>query len=167
MKTNMKKNLQLSTMFFFLALAGMSLTSADCNPDVDPGLGPNEMKASSNVEGSFFANDAFAVSSTSYTVDATMPYAPISGDIRITLNIPKRATVPYTVNVSTEGGVINYCLESSNSCTNFRANSSAGSGTIRVTSITPYLEGTFSGTLSQVGGAGTRVISSGEFKAGF
>lgn len=163
----MKKTFQIPTLFLFLALAGMSLTSADCNPDTDPGLGPNEMKATSNVEGSFFASDALAVSGTTYTVDATMPYTPISGDIRITLNIPKNATVPYTMNVASSEAVINYCLESSNLCTTFRASKSSGSGSITVTSLTPYLEGTFSGTAIQVGGAQSRVISSGEFKAGF
>lgn len=167
MKTNMKKNLQLSTMFFFLALAGMSLTSADCNPDVDPGLAAGEMKATSNVEGTFFANDAAAKTGTLYTVEASMPYTPISGDIEITLTIPKNATVPYTMNVASSDAVINYCLVSSNTCTPYRASKTAGSGSITITSISPNLEGTFSGTLAQVGGAASRVINSGEFKAKF
>lgn len=163
----MKKTYQFSTVFLFLFLLGMSLVSADCNPDIDPGLGPNEMKASSNVEGSFFASDATARSLVAYTVDATMPYAPISGDLKITLNIPKNVTLPYTVNVTSSDAVINYCLESANTCTNFRASKNGGSGTITVTAISPYLEGTFSGTLEQVGGGTSRVINSGEFKAGF
>lgn len=163
----MKKTFQLPTLFLFLALAGMSLTSADCNPDADPGLGPNEMKASSNVEGLFFANDATARTGTTHVVTASMPYTPISGDIEISLGIPKNATVPYTVNVSSSDAVINYCLKSANLCTTFIANKSTGSGTITITSISPYIEGTFSGTVTQVGGAASRVISGGEFKAGF
>jgi hypothetical protein len=163
----MKKNLQLSTLFFFLALAGMSLTSADCNPDVDPGLAAGEMKASSNVEGTFFADDVTAVTGSTYVVSASMPYSAISGDIEISLGIPKNATVPYTVNVSNSDAVINYCLKSANLCTTFIANKTTGSGTITITSISPYIEGTFSGTLAQVGGAQSRIISGGEFKGEF
>ena len=164
----MKITFRFSTVFLFLALAGLSLTSATCNPDTDPaGLGPNEMQAIATVEGSFFANDAFAVNGPSYAVEASMPYAPISGDIKITLSIPKNVTVPYTRNVSSTDAVIDYCLETSNSCVTYRASKTAGSGTITVTSISPYLEGTFSGTLTQIGGAQSRVISNGEFKVGF
>lgn len=163
----MKKNLQLSTLFFFLVLAGMSLTSADCNPDLDPGLAAGEMKANSNVEGSFFADDATAATGTTYVVSASMPYAAISGDIEISLGIPKNVTLPHTFNVSSTDAVINYCLKSANLCTTFIANKTTGSGTITLTSISPYIEGTFSGTLTQVGGAQSRIISGGEFKGEF
>jgi hypothetical protein len=130
------------------------------------------MRATATVEGGFTANDVTATQTSSiYHVTASMDYSFPSnkdGHIEITLDIPK-GTPPYSVDVATTtNSVIDYCLEESvSTCTTFRALKGSGSGTIKITSISPYLEGTFSGTLPEVGGSGTRTISNGEFKAGF
>jgi hypothetical protein len=164
----MKRNfLQLYKAFFLLALAGLSLTSANCNPEADPGLAPGEMKVNATVEGAFFSSDAIAVSGTAYTVEASMPYPSISGDIKVTLYIPKGSSLPYTVNVTNSNAVISYCLESANSCTTYQASKTGGSGTITINAISPHLQGTFSGTLPNVAGADSRVLSGGEFIAKF
>jgi hypothetical protein len=164
---NMSKTFRFSTVFLFLGVAAMSLTSADCNPDIDPGLVPGEMKANATVEGSFFANDAFAVSGAGYTISASMPYAAINGDLEINLYIPKGTTIPHTFNVATTDAVINYCLKSSNSCINYQASKSGGSGTITINSVSPHVTGTFSGTLPNLVGGDSRVLSNGEFIAKF
>jgi hypothetical protein len=69
----------------------------------------------------------------------------------------------------TAGTLIDYCLEETvSACKTFHAEKGkGGSGTIKITSISPYVEGTFSGTLPEIGGSGTRTITGGEFKAGF
>jgi hypothetical protein len=139
-----------------------------CGPitDIMP-LAPGEMRATSSVEGSFFANDcSFVDAGSVYRIKASMTYQPINGDIVITIDVPKQAALPYTVTIGSSSAVIDYCLEeSAGTCTTFRASNSAGSGTIQITSISPNLEGTFSGTLSRIGGIGTRTLTAGEFIA--
>jgi|SRR5688572_10635038 len=161
--------------FLLILLVSVSFIFTGCPDPLQPdggGLAPGEMNVTASVEGNFFATDAIADGSGStYLVKATIPTTfpgNVNGHIEITLELPKN-TPPYTVNVaSTSGALIEYCLEESATvCTIFNAKQGTGSGTIHITSISPYLEGTFSGTLSQVGGSGSRTLSNGEFKAEF
>lgn len=148
----------------------MSLAIIGCDKLVDPGgLAPGEMQATSNVEGSFFAKDAVATDQgATYLVKASMASTTFSGNIVVTLQIPK-GTVPYSVTVGTDAnGIIDYCLEESpTKCTTFNAKKGSGSGTIKITALSPNLEGTFSGTLPSISGTGSRTITGGDFKAIF
>lgn len=158
---------------FLLLLAVVSVTFIGCPDPLIPGgeLSPGEMNVTASVEGNFFASDATVTGGSNYLVKASVEHqfpGNVNGHIEITLQIPK-GTPPYTVSVgSTPGALIEYCLEESASiCTIFNAKQGTGSGTIRITSISPYLEGTFSGTLPEVGGSDSRSLSGGEFKAEF
>jgi hypothetical protein len=158
-----------------ILLVAVSFVFTGCPDPLLPnggGLAPGEMNVTASVEGNFFASDAVVDGNGStYLVKATVPFTfpgNVNGHIEITLDLPKN-TPPYTVNVgTTAGALIEYCLEESATvCTIFNAKQGTGSGTIHITSISPYLEGTFSGTLPQVGGSGSRTLTSGEFKAEF
>lgn len=161
--------------FLLILLIAVSFVFTGCPDPLQPdggGLAPGEMNVTASVEGNFFANDAVVDGGGStYLVKAKVPHTfsgNVNGHIEITLDLPKD-TPPYTLNVaSTPGALIEYCLEESATvCTIFNAKQGTGSGTIHITSISPYLEGTFSGTLPQVGGGGSRTLTSGEFKAIF
>lgn len=163
-----------TSKLLLLLLPVLALTFMGCADPLKPdgGLAPGEMRATANIEGNFFATDATASSSGStYLVKASMPYSfpgNGNGSILLTLDVPKQ-TPPYTISVgSTAVARIEYCLEESATvCTIFNAKQGTGSGTIKITSISPYLEGSFYGTLPQVGGSGSRTITGGEFKATF
>ncbi|MEP7234075.1 MAG: hypothetical protein ABI778_02150 [Ignavibacteriota bacterium] len=130
-----------------------------------------EMTASITGTGTFFSSDATAQSgSTTYDVRATVKNNLNVDSLIIQLKVPKQTLVPYTVDLSVDNNAnITYCIFRSNACDSYVADkiTSGSSGQIRITSTSPNLEGTFSGTLAQVGGSKSVSISNGEFNAGF
>jgi hypothetical protein len=155
---------------WILLLAPLMLFAAGCiqsNPIVPP-LNVNEVQASVSAEGFFSATDALAYDSVNfYYVYATEKLQ--SGTRSVTLTIPKKTTLPYSVTVGSDPiATISYSLLPGTSDTHYFAEPGIGSGSITVTQISPTLIGSFSGTLWQLPASGTdtiRTISGGEFNA--
>ena len=87
--------------------------------------------------------------------------------VSISMIIPTQGTLPYSIDVSTDpSSLIKYCMISylSGNCINYQTKKGIGSGTIYITSLSPNIEGTFSGTLPQAGGTGSVTITGGAFK---
>jgi hypothetical protein len=158
--------------FLLLLLISVSFVFTGCPDPLQPdgGLGTNELRATATTEGQIFANVEQLVSSGStYQIHAVDADAISNGDVVIDIVVPKKATVPYSITVGSDAdAVLSYCLElTTGACTTYEAKSGTGSGTITITEISPEVKGTFSGTLSLIGGGGTRTLSSGEFRASF
>jgi hypothetical protein len=159
-----------TSKYFVLLLATISIFFTGCPGPLQPGggIGPNEVHVSASTEGQIFASvDNVLSGGSTYQIHAVDAGAITNGDVVIDIVVPKRATVPYTVSVGSDNdAVLNYCLElSSGACTTYKAEKGSGSGTITITEISPEIKGTFSGTLPLVGGAGSRTLTSGEFRA--
>ncbi len=89
--------------------------------------------------------------------------------VSLTLVIPVQGGLPYTVNAATDDNTqITFCIVNpiSGTCaTSYTAKKGTGSGTITITSLTPIVEGTFTGTL--LSGTNSMTITNGAFKAQF
>ena len=157
--------------FLLILLVSVSFIFTGCPDPLQPdgGLGPNEVHVTATGEGQIIANvDNLIASGSTYQIHAVDAGAITNGDVIIDIVVPKKAAVPYTITVGTDAdAVLSYCLElTSGACTTYKAESGSGSGTITITEITSTeIKGTFSGTLPLIGGAGTRTLSSGEFRA--
>jgi hypothetical protein len=128
------------------------------------------MDATVSGLGSFKATNATTIKSGSTVIlKASLLQQNKNRDsVSISMIISTQGTPPYTIDVSKDDvSLMNYCQVSypSGSCTNYQAKKGIGSGTITVTSLSPNIEGTFSGTLPQAGGGGTVTITGGAFKA--
>jgi len=89
--------------------------------------------------------------------------------VSITMIIGKQGAFPYTIDLASDASSqITFCVvnPSSGTCaSSFTAKNGSGSGKITITNLTPIIEGTFSGTLPEVGGSGSLTITNGSFKA--
>ena len=153
-----------------LLLASTSLLFTGCPDPLKPdgGIGVDEVRFTASTEGQIFASvEQLLTGGSTYQIHAVDADAISSGNVVIDIVVPKKATVPYTVTVGTDdAAVLSYCLElTSGTCTTYEAKKNTGSGTITITQISPEVQGTFSGTLPLIGGAGTRTLTSGEFRA--
>ena len=158
-RTYMKAALMISPMVFI---------GAECAVD-GPGFTPlamDAMRADITQEGNFLCDDVTVTDQgTFWRVIAQGGGA--TDTRRIELDVPKEATVPYTINVANDNqAVIYYCVPlTATSCKNFYADQAhGGSGTITITNIAGHLEGPLRGTVQIANGTETRSISNGEFK---
>ncbi len=157
--------------FFIAALAAVLITLDGCSPNSTIptfSLKTGEATATISGLGTFNSTNAFADSSSNvtYHMRATIPGA-ITDSIVIDIVVTKKSPIAYTVDVSNDNfSSISYCIVQPNgSCKNYKAQKGSGSASIKVTSISPSFEGTFSGSLQLVGGSETVSISGGEFNA--
>jgi hypothetical protein len=130
-------------------------------------LKEGEMDATVSGLGSFFASNTLVDNTTIYDILATID----NDSLQIRIIVTKEALVPYTIDVSTDdNSKITYCvLQSNGSCNTYSADklTANSSGQIKITSLTPTLQGTFSGTLQQIGGSGSVTISNGAFNGSY
>lgn len=154
-----------------LVITPMIFIGAECDPTgpaTEP-LAMDAMRAGVSQDGSFFSNNVIARDQGTYwKIEAKG--GGINDDRVIELDIPKRSTVPYTIDVTADNqAVIFYCIPitpGSQTCKNFFADQAhGGSGTITITNTTGHLAGTFRGTVQLSNGTETRTITGGEFKA--
>jgi hypothetical protein len=156
-----------------LVLAPMIFIGAECDPTgpANTPLAMDAMRAEVTVDGSFVCDAVSGTGSESAkTITLIAQGDNTVGSRRIELVIPKQSVVPYTINVSSsDQAVIYYCIPlTSSACKNFFADKAhGGSGTITVTHIDGYVEGSFQGTVKLSNGDETRTITSGEFKANY
>jgi hypothetical protein len=154
-----------------LLLAPFVFIGAECDPTgpASTPLAMDAMRADVTTEGSFVC-DAVSGTGNANLITLVAQGDNTVGTRRIELVIPKKTEVPYTINVATdEQAVIYYCIPlTSTSCKNFYADKAhGGSGTITITHVDGYVEGTFKGTVKLANANETRTITNGEFKASY
>jgi hypothetical protein len=156
--------------FVAIAFILFALSLYGCSPNSTMPLIPlkaGELTANVSGSGSFYASNTFTASLAQYNVRASTLDQNNTDSLVITLLITK-GVPPYSVDVSTEdNSVISYCIvKPDGSCTTYTASKlNGGSGQINISSISPTLQGAFSGTLQLVGGSGSITISGGEFNS--
>ncbi|HYM19609.1 MAG TPA: hypothetical protein VEW28_01245 [Candidatus Kapabacteria bacterium] len=163
-------------IYLLVVSVALAITAAACNNGVEPFLPlvNNEMRASISDYGTF---DSKPDVNTQFDGSNYILKAPILGEsgsdtLVLTLVIPKRDTIPYTIAVENDAAAqIDLCVQQqSGSCINFDAKQGLGSAAITVNSITTdasgrIMQGTFSGILQPSSTPGTaRTITNGEFK---
>lgn len=154
-----------------LVVAPLVFIGAECDP-TGPAFNPlamDAMRADVSTEGSFVCDNVTGTSNANLITLIAQGDNTVSSR-RIELVIPKKTTVPYTINVATdEQALIYYCIPlTSTSCKNFYADKShGGSGTITITHVDGYVEGSFKGTVKLANENETRTITNGEFKASY
>jgi hypothetical protein len=154
------------SIIFFLILAASTLLTA-CGPTNNVPIIPlkaDEMQADVSGFGSFSATNTTAkVGNSTVYVHASIQDVTGTDSVVLELNFPKAIAF---ANVSDGVSYINYCITQSNGqCLNYHADNTSGSGRINVTSLSPNVEGTFSGTLTLVSGSTSITISNGAFDA--
>lgn len=162
---------KFSVIFFIAAFAVLFISIEGCSPNSTIPITPlktGEVTATISGLGSFYSTNAFADSSSNvtYHMRATIPGA-TTDSIVIDVVVTKKFPVGYTVDVSNDNfSSISYCIvQKDGTCKNYKAQNGSGSGSIRVTDISPTFQGSFSGTLQLVGGTETVSISGGGFNA--
>jgi len=160
--------------FIALIIVGFVSLLSGCSPNSttpDVPLKVGEMSANVSGFGSFFASNAVASDNSSYDVLASLKDQNNNDSVAIRMTITKQVLTPYTIDVSQDdNSKITFCeLQSNGTCITYSADklTTGSSGQIKITSISPSLQGTFSGTLKQVGGLGSVTITNGAFNAGF
>ncbi|MEP7234076.1 MAG: hypothetical protein ABI778_02155 [Ignavibacteriota bacterium] len=152
-----KNNLTaLSGVFTITASAGLAVGETDAT-----------------IDGGKFKvlNTTTLKSALTVTVTATLKQIkdPTLDSVQLTLVIPIQGSFPYTIDVPTDANsaLINYCLKQypGGFCNSYKTSKGIGMGTITINSLTPIIEGTFSGTLPFSGGGGSVKITGGAFKA--
>jgi len=150
---------------------GLSLFVSGCGPNSiipDVPLKAGEMQATVNG-GDFFASDVQVTDgTTTYFIAASIKDKNNSDSVVIHILVPKQTTLPYTINVGQDDvAVIDYCITTPNACITSRAKKGVGSGTVKITDVSPTVQGTFSGTLPSETGSGSVTITNGAFNASF
>lgn len=164
-----KRNIYLS---FGALMFGVLLAISGCSPNavvpITP-LEPGEFQATISGLGQFYATHAQVTDGpTTYFIAATVKDKAGNDSLVIHILVPKQATLPYTINVSNDDvAVMDYCITTSNGCITYQAKKSVGSGTVKITDVSPTVQGTFSGTLPAETGSGSVTISNGAFNASF
>ncbi|MDP4221115.1 MAG: hypothetical protein Q8916_12710 [Bacteroidota bacterium] len=155
---------------FVIVLASIQGCSPNAtNPFTE--LKTGELNATVSGIGSFYATNAYADSSgITYHVHASMLDTNKVDSLVVDLLVLRKTPVPYTEDVTSDiNNIITFCIVNQNGCNTYTARQGNGnsSGTIKITSISPTLQGTFSGTVVLVGGSETRTITNGEFNAAY
>lgn len=150
----------------------MVFTITGCDKTVfpDPPLKSGEMQATISGFGSFFADNARATNgSLTYAIRTSFKGQNNQDSLVFDFVITKETTVPYTIDFNNDANSsMNYCVANSNgSCNNYRVSQSMGSGSLTITSISPNVEGTFSGTFKSLTGSEIVTITNGAFNAPF
>lgn len=149
----------------------MTLTIVGCDKTIfpDPPLKSKEMEATISGFGTFIASNAQTVNgSLTYSIHSSIQGEDSQDTLVFDIVVTKKSTVPYTIDFSDANSSMNYCVANSNgSCTNYRVSQSSGSGTLTITSISPNVEGTFSGTFKSLTGPQTVSITNGAFNSPF
>jgi hypothetical protein len=171
MTTTLRSLFARNYMKAALVLAPLVFIGAECDP-TGPAATPlamDAMRANIAGDGSFFCDNVSGQANGNLITIVAQGDNTVQ-DRRIELVIPKQTTVPYTINVASDAqGLIYYCVPlTSTSCKNFYADvEHGGTGSITVTHIDGYVEGTFRGTVQLANGNENRTISSGEFKVDY
>lgn len=153
-------------MTALLAVTPLVFIGAECaNEITEPPLAQNTMRAEITTEGNFASAMVEIEDRGNHWYIKAEDDA--NSDIHIEIDVPKKATVPYTIDLSKdEVAELYYCIPlTSTSCKNFYASKArGGSGTLTVTKISGNLEGTFNGTVTTVtSNPETRTITNGRF----
>jgi hypothetical protein len=154
------------SLFFLFGVLVVSTILSGCGAVASEPIIPlkaDEMQADLNPGGSFDATNTTAnAGSGSYHVHASMA----NDSVVIDLNFTQQSILPYTVHtdsISTDLNYINYCITQSSGCKNYH--STLNSGSITISSVSPTVQGTFSGTLTLTNGGSKVTISNGAFNA--
>lgn len=150
----------------------LAITITGCDKTIfpDPPLKSGEMQATISGFGSFFATDAVTKDAGTYFIRASIPSSvPTFDSVVIAIVASKQVTTPYTIDFSTDAtSSMDYCIVNSNgTCNNYRVQKGKGNGTLKISSISPNVEGTFSGTFQSLTGSGSVTITNGAFNSPF
>jgi hypothetical protein len=168
-------NINYKKFFFALTISVFTFLSG-CQNAVTPitPLKPGEMQATVSGTGingadQFYATNAQVTDGTStYFIFASVKAQDNSDSLTIHILVPKQPDIPYTVTVANDNvAVVDYCVTTQSGCITYRSKQNAGSVVVKITDISPTVQGTFSGTLPADPGSGGVTISNGAFDASF
>jgi hypothetical protein len=161
-------------LLFLSVLSCIVTIITSCNNGIEPllPLVNNEVRATITDYGGFVSKDAITqYDGVNYIVKAGIKGESGDDTIVVTLVIPKRDALPYTIGVQSDPSAqIDLCIQqTTGTCINYDVKEGLGSGAITVSSITSdgtnkIMEGTYSGTLQPSAGTTTKTITNGEFK---
>ena len=168
---DMKKN-YVKLLVVTLLFAAFVFTIASCNSGTNPPITPlksGEIQATVTPFGQFFASDTHVTEGpTTYFIAASIKDKNNIDSVVLHILVPKQTTLPYSIDVASDPvAVLDYCITTNNGCITYRAKQNVGSGTVRITDVSPNVKGSFSGTLPAETGSGSAAISSGDFNASF
>ena len=158
----------LHTLLYVVTIISMTSCSSNSGTTTPPSLTTGEMDAKISSAPFNSLNGKAINGSLTVTVKASIKKQNNAAldSVSLTLVVAKQGGLPYTLDLASDDySQITYCIvnPSSGTCaSSFTAKKGLGSGTITITSLTPIIEGTFSGILQ---GSGTVSVSNGAFKA--
>jgi hypothetical protein len=163
---------KISVSVFIAAVFVLCLDFEGCGPNATNPFTPlksGEIQATISGLGQFYATDAQVTEGpTTYFIAASLKDKNGNDSLVIHILVPKQTTLPYTIDVSNDDvAVMDYCITTSNGCVTYQTKKSVGSGTVKITDVSPTVQGTFSGTLPAETGSGSVTISNGAFNASF
>ncbi|MEI8134977.1 MAG: hypothetical protein WCH46_07860 [bacterium] len=162
-----KNNIGLRLIACLVVTTALFVNS--CNPLTnapDIPLKPGESTATISGFGDFSAvNTQVTDGGSTYTIIASQSTP--TDTVSITLLVKKLPVPPYSITFSTDAvSQMVYCkLQSNGTCLKYAVQQGIGSGSLQITSISPRVEGTFSGTFQ--GLTGNVTITDGKFNASF
>ena len=173
----MKKKL-LKFICLSALIVSLSISLNSCGKDILDGetaLKSGEMQAtvsgSGQGTGHFYATDAHVIDggvAATYFIAATVKDQNNSDSLVIHILIPKLPTVPYTIDVAKDPtAVVDYCVNTASACITYQSKLNKGSAVVKITELTPNVQGTFSGTLTSDDGSTSVTFTNGGFNASF
>ncbi len=153
--------------FISLILLGFAFVISSCSPNSttpEIPLKSDEMDATISGFGTFDALNTQVANNSLYDIRGSLD----NDSLVVEITVSKQILVPYTIDVSADDfSSITYSVDPNGFGKTYAASklNSGSSGQIKITSTSPNLEGTFSGTLVLIGGSEIVTITNGAFNA--